>query len=248
MVRHLIRRGAIAGAALIGLEFAYAVLRPAPYLEEFDPSGTFGDPDNPLLKVVVLGDSSVTAPGVAGPEESWISLVANRLALNRHVVVDSLAVGGSCAHDLILNQAQPAIDLQPDVVFVSVGANDVIRGVSLRRFEANLDHLVDELNETGATIFLSGVGDLGSIPRLVPPLRQMFTHRSAAFDRIHRRVAARRGAYVIPHRADQPELWYQDRTLWAADLFHVSAAGHRRWADSTWATVEPTLAALHGTG
>jgi lysophospholipase L1-like esterase len=247
MVRHLIKRGAIAGAALIGVEFAYAVLRPAPFLEQFDPSGKFGDPSHPVLKVVVLGDSSVTAPGVAGPEESWISLVAERLAVGRHVVVDSLAVGGSCAHDLVLNQLRPAIELNPDIVFVAVGANDVIRGVSLRRFEANLDHLVDELNETGATIFLSGLGDLGSIPRLVPPLRQMFTQRSAAFDRIHRKVAARRGAHVIPQRADQPELWYRDRELWAADLFHVSAAGHRRWADSTWATVEPTLAALHGT-
>lgn len=248
MVRHLIKRGAIAGAAIIGLELAYAVLRPAPELEEFDPSGTFGDPDLPTLRVVVLGDSSVTAPGIGGPEECWISLIAERLARHRHVVLDSLAVSGSCAHDLIQHQLRPAIDMEPDLVFISVGANDVIRGVSSRRFEANLSHLVDELEVTGATVILSGVGDMGSIPRLVPPLRQMFAQRSASFNRIHHRVAARYGAHVVDQRADRPESWYTDRSLWAADLFHVSAAGHRRWADSAWATLQGVLAGAHEPG
>ena len=238
----------MASAALIGLELAYAVLRPAPELEEFDPSGTFGDPSLPTLRVVVLGDSSVTAPGIRGPEECWISLVANRLADHRHVILDSVAVSGSCAHDLIQHQLRPAIDMEPDLVFVSVGANDVIRGVSRRRFEANLSHLVDELEATGATIILSGVGDLGSIPRLVPPLRQMFASRSTSFNRIHHRIALRYGVYVVDQRADRPESWYTDRSLWAADLFHVSAAGHQRWADSAWATLQPVLAGAHGPG
>jgi lysophospholipase L1-like esterase len=34
--------------------------------------------------------------------------------------------------------------------------------------------------------------------------------------------------------------------LWAADLFHVSAAGHRRWADVVWATLGPQLTGVNG--
>ena len=79
MVSRILRRGAIAGVTVLGLEAAYAVLRPAPELEEFDPSGEFGDPTSPTLRVAVLGDSSVTAPGVAGPHEIWVSLVCERL-------------------------------------------------------------------------------------------------------------------------------------------------------------------------
>ncbi|MDP9495051.1 MAG: GDSL-type esterase/lipase family protein [Actinomycetota bacterium] len=246
MVRHLIKRGAIAGAVVIGLEAAYAVLRPTPRLPEFDPSASFGDPTLPELRVVVLGDSSVTAPGVSGPEEVWISLVCERLAAEHHVILESLAVGGSCAHDLIRDQAPAAIEFGPDLILVAVGANDVIRGVSRRRFEMNLDHLVADLATTGATIILSGVGDLGTIPRLHPPLRQLFSQRSAWFDRIHRTVAVRHGAHVIEQRADHPGDWYEDRSLWAEDLFHVSAAGHRRWADIVWATVEPRLIGVNG--
>ncbi len=248
MVHQLVKRGAIAGATLIGLEMAYAVLRPAPELEEFDPSGSFGDPALPTLRVVVLGDSSVTAPGVSGPEECWVSLVADRLATERHVILESVAVSGSCAHDLVRDQKQAAIDLDPDLIFVSVGGNDVIKGVSRRRFESNLDHLIGGLSKTGATIIMSGVGDLGTIPRLVPPLRQMFSHRSAAYDRIHHRIAARHGAHVVEQRSDRPDIWYSDRTLWAADLFHVSAAGHRRWADTVWATVGSVLDGARGPG
>ena len=67
MVRRLVTRGALAGAFLLLVEALYAVLRPSPELEEFDPSGEFGDPSLPSLRVAVLGDSTITAPGVSGP-------------------------------------------------------------------------------------------------------------------------------------------------------------------------------------
>lgn len=231
----------MAGAAVIAAEAAYALLRPAPILEEFDPSDSFGDPTLPELRVAVLGDSSVTAPGVAGPEEVWISLVSRRLGADYHVILESFAVGGSCVPDLIQHQLAPAVEFHPDLIFVCVGTNDLIRGVSRRRFEMNLDHLVSELSATKAIIILSGVGDLGTIPRLYPPLRNLVSHRSAGFDHVHRRVAARHAAHVVEQRADGPDDWYSDRSLWAADLFHVSAAGHRRWADVVWATLEPQI-------
>jgi lysophospholipase L1-like esterase len=196
--------------------------------------------------VAVLGDSSVTAPGVAGPEEVWVSLVCQRLASDRHVILESFAVGGSCAHDLIKEQVGAAIDFEPDLIFVAVGANDLIRGVSRKRFEMNLDHVVSDLSVTEATIILSGVGDLGTIPRLHPPLRQLISHRSESFDHVHRRVAARHGVLVIDQRVDRPDDWYSDRSLWSADLFHVSAAGHRRWADVVWATLEPRVTGVNG--
>ena len=241
MVSQVLRRGAIAGITLLVLEAAYAVLRPGPHLEHFDPSGEFGDPASPTLRVAVLGDSSVTAPGVTGPHEIWVSLVCARLAETRHIVLRSFAVGGSRAHDVIAGQLEGAIAFAPDVVFVSVGANDVIKGVSLRRFEANLDQLIGSLTDTGARVILTGVGVIGTIPRLYPPLSSLMSRRAHRFDRVHWRVAQAHGADVIDQRADDARIWNTDRTLWAADYFHVSAAGHARWADTAWRTVEPLM-------
>ena len=241
MVVRLIRNGVIAGATVLGLEAAYAVLRPGPEMPDFDPSAEFGDPSNPMLRVVVLGDSSVTAPGVDGPEEIWVSIVCDRLARDHHVILRSFAVGGSTAHDVIEGQMENAILFGPDLVFVSVGANDALKGVPRRRFADNLDYLVGELADTGAHVVQSGVGELGSIPRLYPPLSNLMSRRARRFDDVHWKVAKAHSTNVAHQRSGDIKIWYTDRDLWAPDLFHVSAAGHARWADTVWATVEPLV-------
>ncbi len=248
MLIRILKKGALAVFAVLGLEAAYAVLRPAPDLPEFDPSDTFGNPDNPPLRVAVLGDSSVTAPGVSGPEEIWVTLVCRRLAETHHVILKSFAVGGSKASDLIENQLDDAIAFKPDLVFVSVGANDALRFIPKKKFRANLDHLIGKLAETGALVVQSGVGDLGTIPRFHPPLQNLMTRRGAAFDAIHREVAAKHGTVVIDRRDEDAEPWYRERELWAEDLFHVSAAGHALWAEMVWRTVAPLFAKADAEG
>lgn len=241
MVVRLLKRGLVAGAVLLGVETAYAVLWPAPDLESFDPSRELGDPTRPTLRVAVLGDSSVTAPGVRSPDDIWVSRVGERLAESYHVVLSSFAVGGSTARDLIEEQLASAIEFGPDLVLIAVGANDAMRGVPLRVFERNLDTLVGRLAPTGAVIVLSGVGDLGSIPRLHPPLENLMSHRASRFDRAHWRVAKRHGATVVHQRSDDRSVWYRDPELWADDRFHVSSRGHKRWADTAWQTIAPVV-------
>lgn len=246
MVRLFLKRGAIVGAVVLGAEAAYAVFRPAPLLEQFDPSASFGDPALPHMRVAVLGDSSITAPGVAGPHESWVSIIGERLGEHRHVILQSFAVGGSMAHDLVKDQMEPALQFEPDLILVSIGGNDLIKGVTRNRFEKNLDELIGSLTASGAVVVQSGLGDLGTIPRLHPPLRNLISRRSAAFDRIHWQVAERYGAHVVHQRSDSRDAWLDDRGLWSEDLFHVSAAGHARWADTVWSTaIEPLLPVLH---
>lgn len=246
MVRQLLKRSVIAGTALVGIEAAYAVLRPSPDLPDFDPSGQFGSPERPTLRVAVLGDSSVTAPGVSGPEEIWISRLCERMGEQYHVIMRSFAVGGSQTEDLITDQMEEAVLFGPDMIFVSVGANEVIRGVSRRRFQQNLSRLIAELADTGATVIQSGVGEMGSIPRLHPPLSNLMAYRAKRFDDVHWEVARQHGTVVVDQRSDDIEIWYSDRDLWSADLFHVSAEGHARWADTAWRTLEPILEGARG--
>lgn len=241
MVRRTLSRLALSTVVVLAAELAYALLRPAPRLEGFDPSGEFGDPSLPTLRVVALGDSSVTAPGVNGPDDIWITRICRRLALDRHVELVSLAIGGSRAQDLIRDQLDAALAYRPDLVFVSVGANDAIKRVPIGRFTDDLDYIVESLVDIGATVVLSGVGVMGTIPRLYPPLSSWMNARSARFDRAHHEVATRHGTAVVDQRSDDVALWNRDRSLWAADYFHVSAAGHARWAETAWRAVEPVV-------
>lgn len=236
----MLSRAAVGAGALIGLELLYAVFRPAPKQEEFDPSANFGVDGGRPLRVAVLGDSTVTAPGVGAPDEIWVSHVCRMLGDSHHVELKSFAVGGSTAHDLVNDQMEPALAFRPDLVILSVGANDALKGVTPTRFEANLEILVSRFRETGATVVQSGVGDLGTIPRLYPPLRQLLTNRALRFNAVHERVAARHGAWVVPQRDSPVEIW-ADPAMWSPDLFHVSSRGHEVWGRLGWKTVAQAL-------
>ncbi len=244
MLPRVVKAGFAAALALIGAQVAYAILRPAPRQEEFDPSGSFGADDDPPLTMVVIGDSSVTAPGVADVEQIWVRVIAKKLAEGRQVRLHSVAIGGATTGSVLREQLDQALSLRPQVALISIGANDAIRSLPRGRFESELEEITTRLQKVGATVFLSGVSDLGTIPRLRPPLRGIITKRSLAYDRIHQRVAERTGALWLNPRQDDRDLWLRDRSLWSKDLFHVSAHGHARWADTTWRMIEPELSGL----
>jgi lysophospholipase L1-like esterase len=236
----LVFRAGVGLVAVIGLELLYALFKPVPQQDEFDPSAQFGDPGLPGLKIAVLGDSTVTAPGVSGPEDIWVARICRRLAETHRVVLRSFAVGGAMAHNLIEAQLEPALEFDPDVVILSVGANDALKGVTPGRFEANLETLVRSFRVRGITVIQSGVGDLGTIPRLYPPLRQLLSRRAQRFNRAHETVAARNESHVVPQRDRPLEIW-AERDMWSADLFHVSAKGHEVWGELGWRTLSRAL-------
>jgi lysophospholipase L1-like esterase len=214
-----------------------------PSLENQDPSGTFGDPAKPPLRVVVLGDSSVTAPGVEPLDAAWPRRIARYLARSYHVELLSVAVGGSKTRDVIANQLQPAIAFNPDIAFVSVGANDALRVTPLSRFEREYRQIVAQLDHHVAGVAVSGVGDLGSIPRLPALARSIIRIRGRSFDKAIRRTVADH-PHVVKTNTWSPG-WQEFLTnpddVFAGDLFHASAYGHRIYTNAALPAVEELL-------
>lgn len=236
-----LRAGSLAAAGVLFGELAYAVLRPAPPTEEFDPSGRFGNPRSPQVHIGVMGDSSCTGPGLSSVDETWVRQAARDIAqLGFHVKVSSVAVGGARVPHLLAEQLQPMLELDPDVVLVSVGGNDALRGIRPSTFERDLTTLTETLVATGALVILSGVGDLGTIPRLLPPWSGLMRRRSIRFDEIHATVAERHGAVKADQWAVVPSV-FSDPGIFTADLFHPGPAGHRQWADVAVAAISPHL-------
>lgn len=239
------RRLAVAGALTMSAELAAAVLWPAPDQPSFDPSISVTGRGLPL-RIAALGDSTLTAPGVAGPDEIWVRVVTRRLseALGRPIALRSVGVGGATSSDLLAEQLDNALAFLPHVALVSVGANDVIRGVSMRRLAANLDMIVSTLTESGARVVLSGVGDMGAIPRLAPPLRQVVTQLARRADRVHEEVGARHGALKAEQWGWASEQFRTRRDVWSSDRFHPNAAGHMIWAETCWSALEELIEEL----
>lgn len=238
----------VAAAAVVAAQVARAAFRrDLPSYPNQDPSGRFGDPHLPHLRIVALGDSSITAPGVSDPDNIWIRRIARTLADRYRVELLSLAVGGSKAADVLEGQIQEAVRLRPDVAVVSVGANDALRGVPPARYREHLTEIVRRLSATDAGIVVFGIGDLSSVPRLPPSLRPWASRRSEVFDRICQEVVVSfPRAVKIYTRGRSTRAFFEDPGLFTGDLFHAGDEGHAVFAADAMEAVEAAIA-LRGT-
>lgn len=241
--RATLTRGALTGLAVLAGELAYAARRPLPTFEGFDPSGTFGDPSLPLLRVTVLGDSTVTGPGLGSPDECFVRVIARRLSDRYCVRLASLAVTGARSIDVLRYQTPAAIEEDSDVTLISVGGNDVLRAVPVRVFERNLEAIVAVMKTVSSEVVLMGVGDIGTIPRCPRPLDRVATLTGRMADRVHARVALRQGVGKADHWGWSAEA-FRDPAVFSPDLFHPGPAGHAVWAETVLPEVEAAVARL----
>lgn len=238
----LLGSGVVAAATTIGGELLYVTRRPLPSFTDLDPSGTFGSPDLPSLRIVAVGDSTMTGPGLDDPDDLWLRVVARRLAAHHHVELHSLARGGSRTDDLLREQLDRAVALSPDIAIVSIGGNDILHLVPIWRFERRLDAIVGRLAEASGAVVLFGIGDLGTIPRATFVLRHWVHTAGRLGDQVHERVAARHGVDKVDQWQLTTAAFRAGRHMFSADLFHPSAIGHRTWADAVWPTLERAVA------
>ncbi len=240
LVRTVGRLG-VAAAGIVATEAAYAILRRAPEQEEFDASVVIGAPDGVPISILVMGDSSCTGPGLAHPDEIWVRQTAADVAAMGFLVdVDSTAVGGATVGDLLEDQIFRIGRERYDVALISIGGNDALKGGILRTFEHDLERLARLIRERADLVVLSGVGDLGTIPRLLPPLRDLLRARAKRFDAAHARVADRLGVVKADQWATAPGV-FADPSIFTPDRFHPGAIGHRAWADIATSALHPHL-------
>ncbi len=202
-----------------------------PSLENQDPSCTVGDASLPELNIAFLGDSSVTAPGVTPLDHSWPRQVALHLSDRYRVTATSVAVGGAKVRDVLDEQVDRALELEPDIVYVSVGSNDALRATPVGRFEMDYDAMVARLHERVPAVGLSGIGDLGTIPRLPAPARGLARVRARAINAAVARVAVNYDRAIKSNAwSAMEDVFLHDESMFADDLFHASANGHLLFA------------------
>ncbi len=236
-------RNALSGVALGSLaglvaQGYYAGHRVLPSFQNLDPSTVVGPETAPPVRIVALGDSTLTGPGLVDASEIWVRQMVDQIRLPVRVELTSVGMGGAKATDVRRYQLPPALALDADLALVSVGSNDAIRGVPPRLFRSDLVVTVNALTGAGAIVVLLGVGDLSTIPRLPAPLAHLLNLRAAAFDRIQTRLAATHPDVLkVPMRELATPPFRTQSGMFSPDLFHPSARGHAAWADAATPTV-----------
>ncbi len=231
---------AVPVALVVVLAVEVVVARRGPMLEgvPLDLDGRVGPPAGTALRVVWLGDSTAAGVGVDDPEDALPVVVARELGVAVDLTV--LAVSGARVADVVGEQLRGVAALEPDVVFVSVGANDVTHVTSRDDFADRYRQLLGELPD-GATVVLLGVPDMGAVPRLAQPLRAVAGVRGRQLDDVVRHVARDEGLTYVPiAQATGPAFRRDPDRFFAVDRYHPSAAGYRLWADAVLAAA-PSL-------
>jgi lysophospholipase L1-like esterase len=194
------------------------------------------------LRYAVLGDS--TATGRGAPYERGIAVAtARHLAARRPVTLTNLAVSGARFSNVRRDQLPAAVRSRPDIVLVAVGANDVTGLTRLRSVRADLDEIVDRLRAArcDVAIVVTASPDVGAVPRLAQPLRAAAGWRTGQVNRAIEDVVRERGLVLAPIAERTGPLFRADRSLFAADDFHPSAAGYATWVPVITAALDRAL-------
>ncbi len=233
------------GAFLLAQVFRAAHRSDLPSFPNQDASGTFGSPELPPLRVVAVGDSSLTAPGVEHLENIWIRRLMRRWEDRYHIELISLGVGGSKARDVVEGQLTEAIRLEPDLAVVSVCTNDSLRGIPPASFTRKLDTIVGSLEQVASAVVALGMGDPASVPRLPAALKPWVSWRSRIYDRLVVKVAnAHPRTLKVYSRGRMSSAFFEDPALFAGDQFHAGDGGHAVFAECSEPAFDAALAMI----
>ncbi|TCN57136.1 lysophospholipase L1-like esterase [Rhodococcus sp. SMB37] len=189
------------------------------------------DIDNAMTyrKYVALGDSFTEGVGDDDPTRpngvrGWADRVAEQLARgNDGFGYANLAIRGRLLRQILDEQLDAALALEPDLVTIYAGGNDIMRpGLDLDVLVAQYEEAIAALTGTGARVLMWTAYDVGWAP--------VFRHlrgRVAIYNELVRGVADRHGATLVDY-------WrfgeYRDYRMWDFDRLHMSPEGHRNMA------------------
>jgi lysophospholipase L1-like esterase len=226
---------------VLGVEVQLA--RTAERLEDedgFRPGRLVVRPGPDALDVVWLGDSTATGVGTGTVEQSMAFRVAEGLT-PRPTTLTILAVSGAEVAEVGEEQLPDLAATEADVVFVSVGANDVTALTRTGAFRTAYRELLEGITAAlpAAEVVLVGIPDMGTAPRLAVPLRQIAGARGAQLDQVIADLAQDHLAQHIDLAertsrtfSSDPDRYFSD------DGYHPGPDGHGVWADAVLAAVD----------
>lgn len=173
------------------------------------PSGT---------TIIAFGDSLTYGTG-AERGQDYPSQLAK---ISGHDIINAGAPGETTA-DAMRRLDRDVLQHDPRIVIVLLGGNDFLQRSPMQQAFANLDTIVQKIQETGALVVL--VGMKGLIPFM------------DSYSGEYKRVAKARGAVYVPNVLsgiiDSPKL--------KGDQVHPNGAGYKIIAERIYAAVKPYL-------
>ena len=178
-------------------------------------------------RIVAFGNSLTAGLGVA-PAESYPAHLQRALdaAGYAYRVVNAGVSGETTAGGV--RRVSWVLNSKPSIVILELGGNDGLRGLSLQETKANLERIIQQLQQASVTVVLAGM-------KLPPNYGQDYT---AGFEALYHALAKRYRLTMIPFFLDGVAA---SSSLNQADGIHPTGEGYRLIVERVFPTLEPLL-------
>jgi acyl-CoA thioesterase-1 len=159
--------------------------------------------------ILVFGDSLSAGYGIAR-DDSWVNLLQQELDKSHpQFKVVNASISGETTSGGLRRIGKALQQHTPAIVIIELGANDGLRGTSIKETEANLNAIISKSRKAKAQVLLIGI-------RIPPNYGMNFTRR---FDALYPMMAKKHNVALMPFMLeDIPPEQFQ------ADNLHPTAA------------------------
>jgi len=177
--------------------------------------------------IVAFGNSLTAGLGVA-PDQSYPAHLQRALdaAGYAYRVVNAGVSGETTAGGT--RRVSWVLSSKPVIVILELGGNDGLRGLSLSETKANLERIIQQLQQASVTVVLAGM-------KLPPNYGQDYT---AGFEALYQALAKQYRLTLIPFFLDGVA---GSSSLNQADGIHPTGEGYRIIVEKVFPTLEPLL-------
>jgi len=180
--------------------------------------------------LVAMGDSFTEGIGdevEAAPLKSWVQHFAE---LHEPTLkYTNLAKRGLITKEIRLMQLEETLALQPDLVSVIAGANDILKGRwNLNEYKSEMKLIVDTLSKSGAAIIIGNLPDFTARLPFPAEKKHLIKEQLLQANEIIQSLSSE---YKLEHIDFWNHPIAEDNTLWSKDLVHPNAIGYRKIAE-----------------
>ncbi len=216
------------------------VRRSAMHLD--DPSGRREGVSGhgPVLRFLIVGDSSAAGVGTSHQEEALLGHIRKRLSQTNtvHWSVDA-QTGATTTETMVRLQDRPRQKF--DVVSISLGVNDITHlvplAVWLGHYAALLQIIEDRFQPE--VICVSGIPPMQYFPLLPQPLRWVVGAQANRFDRALCNLVADRAGYRYVEMDFKPDL-----SKMSPDGFHPGPKIYAEWGGKVYRAIRSDVKQL----
>ncbi len=185
--------------------------------------------------------ASVSVGAAADPREvnGYVYLVRDELEKTKNVNFKNVARGGTKVEYFLGTELPEALALNPDMVTILVGGNDIITGTDVEDFSNNLDIILKGLKDGGANVFIINTPNLVNYPKFVDGSYEFVTlKRINEFNQVSKEKADKYGFdYVNMFNSALST----DMSLISADGIHPTKEGHKIIANKIIEKIKETI-------